>query len=114
MKSHTIKMFIFVIFTILLNYFGKLFAETLSLPFWFDSLGTVLAAYVLGPFCGAVVGVSCNVIYGVVYSPLNILYAFVSIFISIIVCFSGSVEFNPNESLIISTFTTVESDASIP
>ena len=85
MKSYTIKMFIFVIFTILLNYFGKLFAETLSLPFWFDSLGTVLAAYVLGPFCGAVVGVSCNVIYGVVYSPLNILYAFVSIFIAIIV-----------------------------
>ena len=47
---------------ILINYVGKLGANLFSLPFWFDSIGTVFAAYVYGPFCGAVVGATGNII----------------------------------------------------
>ena len=69
----------FVTFCIITNYFGKLTCEHFQLPFWFDSFGTVLTAYVLGPICGAIVGASCNLIYGIVYSKFYYAYGIVSI-----------------------------------
>lgn len=74
----------FVTFCIITNYFGKLTCEHFQLPFWFDSFGTVLTAYVLGPICGAIVGVSCNLIYGIVYSKFYYAYGIVSIMIGIV------------------------------
>ena len=75
-KSHEIVLFI--IFTILINYAGKAFAEHYSLPVWMDSFGTVLAAYVCDPFCGAVVGIASNVMYGF-KDPLALAYGLTSI-----------------------------------
>ena len=46
-----------------LNYTGKLLADTLALPLWLDSVGTVFAAYLFGPFSGAVVGSAVNLFY---------------------------------------------------
>ena len=74
----------FVTFCIIINYFGKLTCEHFQLPFWFDSFGTVLTAYVLGPICGAIVGASCNIIYGIVYSKFYYAYGIVSIMIGIV------------------------------
>ena len=73
----------FVAFCIIINYFGKLTCEYFQLPFWLDSFGTILSAYVLGPVCGAIVGVSCNLIYGTVYSKFYYAYGIVSIMIGI-------------------------------
>ena len=73
----------FVAFCIIINYFGKLTCGHFQLPFWFDSFGTVLSAYVLGPVCGAIVGISCNLIYGTVYSRFYYAYGIVSIMIGI-------------------------------
>ena len=73
----------FVAFCIIINYFGKLTCGHFQLPFWFDSFGTVLSAYVLGPVCGAIVGISCNLIYGTVYSKFYYAYGIVSIMIGI-------------------------------
>jgi len=53
-KSYEIS--IFVIGCILINCIGKWLAGALQLPLWMDSFGTVLAAYVLGPICGAFIG----------------------------------------------------------
>ena len=73
----------FVAFCIIINYFGKLTCEYFQLPFWLDSFGTILSAYVLGPVCGAIVGVSCNLIYGTVFSKFYYAYGIVSIMIGI-------------------------------
>lgn len=60
-KSYEI--FLFVIGCILINYFGKALAQYFMLPMWLDSVGTVFVAYVFGPVCGAIVGVTSNVMY---------------------------------------------------
>jgi len=58
------KISLFVIICILINYIGKFEADNLSLPIWLDSVGTGLAAYILGPVCGAIIGAAGNIIYG--------------------------------------------------
>ncbi len=87
---------LFVIFCITLNYAGKILAEALQLPVWMDAFGTVLAAYVLGPACGAMVGVSVNIIYGMIYSWTYMLYGLVSVIVGIIVGISAARKYMEN------------------
>lgn len=61
-KNYEISLFI--IGCILINYMGRALTDFLVLPFWLDSVGTVFAAYVLGPLCGAVVGATGNILHG--------------------------------------------------
>ena len=74
----------FVALCIMLNYGGRLLALRYSLPLWLDSFGTVLCAYVGGPFCGAVVGLTGNLIYGMMNGVSHV-YALTSIALGIIV-----------------------------
>ena len=62
-QRKTYQIVLFVISMILFNYFGKMIANHYSLPVWMDSLGTVTAAYVCDPFCGAIVGLTLNLAY---------------------------------------------------
>lgn len=48
----------FVLGCIVINFAGRILSDRLQLPLWLDSFGTVTAAYVLGPFCGAMVGMT--------------------------------------------------------
>ena len=75
---------IFVIGCILINCIGKWVAETLQLPLWVGSFGTVLAAYVLGPICGAFIGAAVNIIYGF-HSSLSIVYALTNVALGVLV-----------------------------
>lgn len=81
-KNYEISLFI--IGCILINYIGKWIAAGLRLPVWMDSFGTVCAAYALGPFCGAVVGATVNLTYGLVHSTACI-YALTNIALGILV-----------------------------
>ncbi len=81
-KSYQIVLFIVVM--IMLNYFGKITANYFSLPVWMDSLGTVIAAYVCDPFCGAVVGMCGNIMYGF-KDPVAVVYGLTSIVIGVTV-----------------------------
>lgn len=83
------KISIFVIVCILLNYAGKIAATEMELPLWLDSFGTVLAAYVLGPVCGAIVGVSMNIMYGLQVSCVQMIYGMNSIMLGICVGLSA-------------------------
>ena len=65
-----------------LNYTGKLLADTLALPLWLDSVGTVFAAYLFGPFSGAVVGSAVNFIYSI-HSRTAVFYALTNIMVGI-------------------------------
>ena len=55
---------LFIIGCILINYIGRVLTTFFVLPVWLDSVGTVFAAYVLGPVCGAIVGATGNILYG--------------------------------------------------
>ena len=68
---------------ILLNYGGRNFAEHARLPLWLDSFGTVLCAYVGGPVCGAITGVSVNLIYGMI-NHVSYVYSVTSIALALI------------------------------
>lgn len=70
---------------IAVNCAGKFLALGLQLPLWLDSFGTVLAAYVLGPVCGAMVGMTGNIIYSIVNPWDSVIYALVSAMVGITV-----------------------------
>ncbi|MBR4375047.1 MAG: HD domain-containing protein [Treponema sp.] len=78
------QIFFLVLASCFLNAVGRILAEKLNLPLWLDSFGTVLTAYVLGPVCGIIVGVSGNIIHGFV-NPVSFVYALASIFIALVV-----------------------------
>lgn len=79
---------IFIIFCILLNYGGKALAEFYNWPLWLDACGTVITAYVLGPVCGAIVGLTGNLIYGM-QNPIAAVYGLTSIVIGLITGFAA-------------------------
>lgn len=59
-KFEPVKTMLVVFGCVLVNFLGKRFAAALALPLWLDCVGTVFAAYVLGPVSGAVVGCTCS------------------------------------------------------
>ncbi len=67
---------------IAVNYAGRELSQSLSLPFWLDTFGTLFAAYTMGPISGAIVGVSSNVVFSI-WRSLSLIYAPVSIFIGL-------------------------------
>ena len=73
-----------VLFSMAVNLGGRVIADALRLPLWADSFGTFLAAYALGPACGVIVGVSGNILHGLI-NHVTFVYALTSIFIAIIV-----------------------------
>ena len=79
-KSYQI--IIFVTACLMINLIGKKIAETVQLPLWLDSIGTVLAAYVIGPFAGAVTGLGVNLMYGA-FSVNSYAYAITNIAVGI-------------------------------
>ncbi|MCR5217215.1 HD domain-containing phosphohydrolase [Treponema sp.] len=70
-------------FSILANIFLLNIARYLSLPLWLDTLGTFFAAYALGPFCGAFIGFSTNIILSFSI-PLLIPYSMIGIIAGLI------------------------------
>ena len=82
----TWKIALFVALCVLLNYGGRLLALRFSLPLWLDTFGTALCAYVGGPVCGCLVGVTGNAIYGMMFhNPFAFVYALTSVAMGIIV-----------------------------
>ena len=78
----------FVSLCILINFGGKALADGFTLPLWLDSFGTALAAYSLGPVCGAIVGFTGNIVYGITFGA-SYVYALTSIVIGILVGIMG-------------------------
>ena len=67
-----------------LNYAGEFLTKRFDLPFWLDSVGTVLCAGTAGPVCGAMVGVTMNLLFHIVFGEPWI-YGLVSIEIAAVV-----------------------------
>ncbi|MDI3317576.1 MAG: ECF transporter S component [Bacillota bacterium] len=62
-----------------INYVGKLFAATLKLPLWLDSVGTILSGMLAGPWIGALSGAVNNAIYGLTADPVSFWYLITSL-----------------------------------
>ena len=79
---------LFVAFCVFLNIGGRLLGVWLDLPLWLDSLGTALCAYIGGPVCGAMAGLTGNLAYSVI-NHLSAAYSLTSIALGIIVGFAA-------------------------
>ena len=89
MKNWKLPVFcLMVAVCILLNIGGRQLAAGNGLPFWLDSFGTILCAYMSGPFIGAMVGISSNLIFHMMFGA-NISYALISMVIALIVGFAA-------------------------
>ena len=75
---------LFILLCLALNYGGRALATSLQLPLWLDSFGTVLCAYIAGPVCGCMVGVTLNLVYGMT-SPLASIYGLTSLTLGLVV-----------------------------
>ena len=75
---------IFIVLCLALNYGGRKLAAALNLPLWLDSFGTVLCAYVAGPVCGSIVGITLNLLSGMT-NPLSAIYGLTSVTLAIVV-----------------------------
>ena len=79
---------LFTVLCILLNVTGRNIAAHFSLMIWFDSFGTVLCAYLGGPVCGAIIGLTSNLIYGMI-NHSSYVYALTSIVIGVVVGYAS-------------------------
>lgn len=79
-----VKLFFAVIIFILINFVGKIIASDAELPLWMDSIGTAFAAYIYGPICGGIVGISVNVMYGF-QDSMAFIYATVNLATGIVI-----------------------------
>ncbi len=85
MKKWKFPLFcVWIVLCLLMNYGGRMISSRLGLPVWLDSPGTVLCAYVAGPLCGALVGLTTNLVFYTV-NGYHWVYSIVSILIAVIV-----------------------------
>ncbi|MBR3105564.1 MAG: HD domain-containing protein [Clostridia bacterium] len=78
------QIILFTALCVLLNVGGRLLTSWLVLPLWLDSFGTALCAYIGGPICGAMVGLTGNLAFTVV-NRLSAAYSLTSVALGIIV-----------------------------
>lgn len=84
LSKKDLKVALFTAFCIFLNLSGSYFARYFSLPLWLDSFGTVISAYIFGPVCGSIVGVTMNLI-GSDFPSFSYMYAITSVAIAVVV-----------------------------
>jgi energy-coupling factor transport system substrate-specific component len=63
--------------------------SALKLPFYLDTLGTVVTAVLFGPLAGAIVGALTNIITGFIYSIRDIPFLLVNVAVALIVGFAA-------------------------
>ena len=77
-----------ILLYLFLNWAGDQLVSRLNWPVWLDSVGTVLAAYLLGPWSGAVVGATSNLLAHMLYG-IPWYYALISVLIALITGFAA-------------------------
>ena len=77
-----------ILLCLFLNWGGDQIVSRLNWPIWLDSVGTILAAYLLGPWSAAVIGATSNLLAHVMYgTPWY--YALIGILIGLIAGFAA-------------------------
>lgn len=77
-QRESVQIYLYSVVCILLNYVGRLVTDWLHLPFWMNSIGTAVMAYVYGPVCGSIVGIAMNILCAF-SQPVSLYYALTSV-----------------------------------
>jgi energy-coupling factor transport system substrate-specific component len=67
-----------------INFVGKFIGNSLNLPAWLDSIGTILAAILAGPWIGAISGAVNNIFFSFFDGGISLWYAITSIAIAVV------------------------------
>ncbi len=73
-----------ILISLFLNLLGSNLVAYLGLPVFFDAVGTMLAAILIGPWIGGLIGLMTNLLSGLFHSSLSIPFGFVNMGIGII------------------------------
>ena len=87
-KQGTVKTCMLILVCLAMNWAGDQLISRLHLPFWFDSVGTVLFAYAAGPWCGAVLGATSSLLAHILYGT-HWIYSVMSVLIALVVGISA-------------------------
>ncbi len=71
-KPYQIILIVFL--SLMLNVLGHIITDKYQLPLFFDSFGTLITAYLLGPICGLIVGATGNFLHAFI-NPISAVYA---------------------------------------
>ena len=91
-----------ILLCLFLNWGGNQLASGWNWPIWLDSGGTMLAAYLLGPWCAAIVGGTFNLLVFILYD-IPWYYALISAVIGLVAGFAARKKWLDN---LLSTLTT--------
>ena len=91
-----------ILLCLFLNWGGDQMVSRWNWPVWLDSMGTMLAAYMLGPWCAAIVGATTNLLGHILYG-IPWWYALISIVIGLIAGFAARKKWLDN---LLGTLTT--------
>lgn len=83
------------------NLVGGFIASSLKLPFFLDVIGTMLAAVMMGPIAGGLVGLLTNIFLAISVNPVNLPYATVSISVGILTGLLAKRFFKPKGLVVI-------------
>lgn len=82
MRYHAISLIIF--FSLLLNFSGAIVTTYFDLPLFLDAPGTILAAVMIGPWIGGLVGLLTNILKGIFYTTHSLPFGLVNFGIGVI------------------------------
>ena len=87
-KAYVVLFCLLILIALFMNWGGDQMVSRWNWPVWLDSAGTMLVAYLLGPWCAAIVGVTTNILSQILYG-IPWWYALVSILIGLIAGFAA-------------------------
>lgn len=70
-----------------INIAGSLINNSLKLPLYLDSIGTIIGGVLVGPFVGALTGLLTNVLKAIVVNPMSLPFAIVNVVIGLLAGF---------------------------
>ncbi len=85
MKNKRIKIIFVILLCILLNFGGRALSNGINLPVWLDTMGTCMATYYIGLWAGIGVGIFNNILWGIMFDPITMLYALTSVTVAMAV-----------------------------
>lgn len=86
-KKNHVSIGVAAVLCILLNIGGHVFTLVCPVPFWLDTVGTMISAFLCGPIVGGAVGFLSNLISRICFGGSSIIFSLINIIIGLAVGF---------------------------
>ena len=80
---HHRRILVVFLFSLCLNFLGSYIQTVFDLPLFFDTVGTILCAVVIGPWIGGLAGLLTNTLKGMFFTTLSIPFGLVNLVVGI-------------------------------